>query len=352
MIKTKRHLWILFDSITNSVFESQVLEPILRNSTSKSHFKTTIFSFERNVAHARKKLLSLGLPENVSIELVPRMPFLGKPFLWPLALQLKKYLKKDIFKKITARGAIAGFIALIALKKIPNYTTKLIIQARGLAAEEYNFSNNPLWKKPIKWLIYRSLKSIEKCVYSQNGKFFLIESVSNALSEYLVKNFGAQEHKIYLAKDDIPPKIPKIQREKLKKEFRANLKIPKRSKVYCYSGSAKPWQCAKETIKYFAKQLKKNPKSTLMILSQDATEFEKLLQKFSISKKNCRLLNVKPAELCKFLCAADFGILLRKPHIINWVSRPTKALEYASAGLTIIHNGTINFVKSSPFFFS
>jgi hypothetical protein len=42
-----------------------------------------------------------------------------------------------------------------------------------------------------------------------------------------------------------------------------------------------------------------------------------------------------------YLAAADIGIIFRKPHIINWISRPTKILEYQAVGLKIIHNNTV-----------
>ena len=79
----------------------------------------------------------------------------------------------------------------------------------------------------------------------------------------------------------------------------------------------------------------------LLILSQDAVAFQSLFARYAVPAERVRLLSVKPADLLRYLCAADAGMLLRQPDVVNWVSRPTKLLEYQAVGLHIIHNGTI-----------
>ena len=118
----------------------------------------------------------------------------------------------------------------------------------------------------------------------------------------------------------------------------------------------RPWQCAKESVRYFktlrdagllrASGDKKNNEAFLLILSQDKTEFEKEIEKQQIPKKNYCVISVTPNDVYRYLSACDYGLLFRDKDIINFVSRPTKMLEYQSVGLEIIHNNTIEKLKS------
>ena len=80
---------------------------------------------------------------------------------------------------------------------------------------------------------------------------------------------------------------------------------------------------------------------------KDGTQIMKsYLQKFDIPEHAYRVLHLAHQEIIPTLCAADYGILFRESHLMNWVSRPTKALEYEAAGLGIIHNDTVHFLLS------
>ena len=59
------------------------------------------------------------------------------------------------------------------------------------------------------------------------------------------------------------------------------------------------------------------------------------------------ITTISHADIYRYLAAADAGIVLRESHPINWVSRPTKILEYQAAGLAIVHNNTIGYITRS-----
>jgi len=75
-------------------------------------------------------------------------------------------------------------------------------------------------------------------------------------------------------------------------------------------------------------------------------EIEKSLNISKLPKDSYLLLSVKPNNLHKYLAACDVGLLFREKDIINWVSRPTKMLEYQSVGLKIEHNNTIAWLAN------
>jgi len=329
----KNLIFILYDSIFNSVFQSQVLQPLITLLTKDKNLKITLISFEKTKPADKSLINLINQHPRLNLLIKRKLPFFSKWTLYFAIFQIKNLLK-NLNDSIMARGPLAGFISLKCVKQ-----QDVIIQARGLAAQEYRFAN----KNPgIKYKqIYNSLKNIEKYVYSNRYPKLKIESVSPALKEYLIKTFNADESKIYIAQNDLPKKINPDQIQTWKKEVRSKLKIPTNHKVYIYSGSSRPWQCASQSITYFKNNYLKNNTGFLLILSQDKSFFEQEIAKQNIAKQNYCVISVKPNDVYKYLATADFGLLFRDKDIINWVSRPTKMLEYEAVGLEIIHNNTI-----------
>jgi hypothetical protein len=182
-------------------------------------------------------------------------------------------------------------------------------------------------------------------LYEKFGKNnVLFEAVSPALKEYMHALWGVLLDDIKLAQDDIPPVLPDTKRTYWRNKLRKELSISSSSVVYCYSGSLKAWQCPEETVSYFLEAYRANPLSFLLILTPEPLAFTSLLRKFNLSHERYRVLKVSPTDLYRYLAVADKGLIFRKPHIINWTSRPTKAVEYASVSLPIVHNNTIAYL--------
>ncbi len=354
---TKYLTFILYDSISNSIFISQVLKPILNLLQEDHNLEINLVSFEKK--RPTNKTLKNLIPahERLHFILCRRLPFLGKFTLNFAVFQLNKLFKIIDHKKIISRGPLAGWITQKTLNKLYTKTNKnnitLKIQARGLCAEEYRFATedtkeNFVFKK-IRKSIYKKLKIVEYEAYKKdNNPHFKkkIESVSPALKEYLATNFYAAKSTISLATKDIPQNINEKEKTKWRKIIRTKLNIKDDQPAYCYSGSYKVWQCIPEIIEYFCQQYNKNSKSFLLLLSPNKKELKKLLLNKNIPKTNYALLNVKAEDLFKYMAAGDVGLLFRNKDIINWVSRPTKMLEYQAAGLKIIHNQTIAWLEN------
>ena len=71
--------------------------------------------------------------------------------------------------------------------------------------------------------------------------------------------------------------------------------------------------------------------------------FEKLLQQ-SLPQHHYKIISVDYTNIFRYLAACDAGIIFREDHILNWISRPTKVLEYYAVGLPIIHNAAIGLL--------
>ncbi len=358
----KHIMFIIYDGIENSVFQSQVLTPLLSLLNETSNLDVTLVSFEKK--RPTNTQLSSTIPPHDHLHLVlcRRLPFLGKWSLRFAAYQLKKLLEFIPCNQIIARGPLAGHVALTALHKLsqkhperlrsnnPQKFPELTVQARGLCAEEYRYAEQ---KKLTSWLgqhwyshIYKSLKTIEFEVYRNKRKtdfpnHVIIEAVSPALKDYLTNSFRADPTKITIATRDLPKNITPNQVRQWRVEVRRELCIPENAIVYCYSGSFKAWQCAKETIEAFAYEYSRDKNSFMLVLTLNQKPFIAELERLKIPSMSYKVMSVYAADLYRYLSAGDYGMLLREKDIINWVSRPTKMLEYQAVGLKVVHNNTI-----------
>jgi len=325
---------VIYDSIYNAVFESQVLTPCKQWLQKSVRHNAYIVSFEQSIDSAPAML------EEIPLIAFKRTFYLGMWQLQQQIQQLRSFLAKHTHYELIARGPFAGYIALHARTTA---CQKLIIQARGLATEEYAFTHqksNPI----MRLLRTKQLRALEKQVYSTNAPDVIIEAVSPALKAHLIDTFGTPATRTTLAEHDLPAAMQKTARAAHRQRIRAACNIGANATVYCYSGSHKPWQCPKETIAYFKQQAAQNADACLLLLTTDITPFAQELSAQDIPPHRYRLLRVTPEQLPSYLAAADYGLLFRDNHIINKTARPTKALEYAAAGLTIIHNGTVDYL--------
>ena len=344
-------IFVIYDSIHHSIFEGQVLAPLLKKLNAGICTNVHIVSFEETlspkVLAAQKNYWAID--PRITITLFKRPRFIAQLFLWQQTYQLRKILKKIPGQyQVCARGPLAGSIAK---QGTTNACTLLTIQARGLLAEEHSYThkNSSGIFSLVHALRTKQFSSLEKNAYTPPPKSlssFSIEAVSAALKTYLINAYNIPEHVFSFPQFDAPEKISPEKKVSYRTELRAELKIPNQAPVYIYNGSLKAWQCPHETITFFKKALEKNENSVFLALTQDTELMRTLLDQAKIPTTVYRILSVPQPEVLNYLCIGDYGILFREAHPLNWVSRPTKLLEYQAAGLHILHNNTIKLLAS------
>jgi hypothetical protein len=360
--ENKQLLMVIFDGIDNSVFQSQVLSPLLKQIDEQIDLEVTLISFERKTYSAQELINRLPPHDRLHLILLPRTRFLGHLGLWISSYYFKKAIELIPLQKIIARGPLAGWLVLNFIKKLYEQEgceegIEVVIQARGLAAEEYRYECERKQKKWIHTYIYdwyyAVLQQIEYEVYHNDlfkSRYGMIdiEVVSPALKKYIIEHFDGDEKHIFVADRDLPAILSEEKRAEFRQKSRTLLNIPLSAKVYCYSGSMKVWQCIPETFKRAEEYLLKDPEAFFLLLvpESDQQACRQALSSYSFDMKRIRLCSVKPDLLLEYLSAADFGFLLRESDLVNWISRPTKALEYKAAGVTLIHNQTVDYVIS------
>jgi hypothetical protein len=359
----KQLIFVVYDGIGNSVFYSQVIAPLLDLINQSANLEVTIVSFESKKVNYHNLADVIPAHEKLHLVICRKIPFIGKISLLFATVQLFCVLRRrQPCHEIIARGPLAGYIVYKALswwstldparmradaeKTFPS----VMVQARGLCAEEYRYTHkNEKSNFLVAWWRHHMFKifwNIEFEVYRSKRKTdypndVTIECVSSALKDHLEHIFRADPARIILAIKDLPKALEKESIQQFRQKVREKLKISADALVYCYSGSWRPWQCADKTVEYFVQEFAKNPQAFFLVLSQDKAQFEQELKKYNVPTTAYAIIKVQPTELQEYLAAADFGMLLREPDIINWVSRPTKMLEYQAAGLEIIHNNTV-----------
>jgi hypothetical protein len=331
-------IFVTYDGVENSVFESQVIVPLQNYQNAHPENSISIISFEKNPERFAQKKYPF------EVIFLKKYPYCGKLSLLPAFFQLRGQLKKFNNYSIIARGPVAGFLAVQAARKISCKNLK--IQARGLLAQEYMYTKQNTGTLAHIMHRFRAhlYATLEKKMYqlaAQNAFPITIEAVSPALKNYIADEYQVDKKCITIAHDDIPLSIRPAKKIMWRNQIRSELGIPAQSKVYCYNGSAKPWQCPSETIAYFKEQLSKDALSFLLLLSDEPDIFQSLCRKYELMQNSYRILHVAHANIYQYLAAADVGIVFRQPHIINWISRPTKVLEYQALGLEIAHNNTV-----------
>ena len=339
-------IYIITDSITNSVFEGLVLAPILKKLDQDPTLNVILFSFESNILHREEKKKTKDIHERLKIKLFYRPHFWGRFTLRVCILTLQHNLQNLSNYTITARGALAGWIALRGTSQDCSHIT---IQARGLLAEEYWYANrSKLWQLPITWVRYRQFKALERKTYQKlipaMPQPTTIEVVSKAMKQHFIDIYKIDTKFISMAAHDIPPIVAATKIQLWHKQIREQLNIPHNRYIYCYAGSGKTWHCPEKIIQFFTQELKNNPQSYLLILSQDAKIFQEFCDAANLKSTDYHITHVPHDELFQYMSAADAGLIFRENHILNWVSRPTKILEYQSVGLKIIHNNTVELL--------
>ncbi len=341
---------VIYDGINQAIFEGQILLPLIKRAREYATQKIFIISFESNSTDLLKKEIDTYQKKYPQLHfyVYKRSPFINAFLLWKEAYQLKRFLKKISAYTLIARGP---FAAIIAKRGITPHCKSLIIQARGIATQEYSYSHKDI--KGIRSLAYQArlhqLHLLEKQAYSQpkNKPFtFYIEVVSPALQEYLVLTYQTPIACCIQACFDLPETVSPEEKELRRTQERRRLAISLDATVYVYNGSIKPWQCAEQTVHSFKDRWKKDGNSIFLGITPDIKDIEHLLTKENIPSHAYRLVQLSHEKVMRTLCAADYGFLLREKHLMNWVSRPTKLLEYQAAGLEIIHNDTIALLQT------
>ncbi|PUV22965.1 hypothetical protein [Sphingobacterium athyrii] len=108
---------------------------------------------------------------------------------------------------------------------------------------------------------------------------------------------------------------------------------------FVYAGGILNWQCVRESLEVYKAFKQYCPKATFTILTKDSGRANKLIKEVDVSGVFVKFVPLESLqeELGKY----KYGFILRKNHIVNKVSTPTKMNSYLSAGVIPIYTTAV-----------
>lgn len=361
--------YFTFEGIFSSVFDSQVLTPILKiKNSDKSNFNIKLVSLSiRDFFNKKYKTKKRHIEDmldgdcffSVRFPLFLNFPIFLKPILFLnsivcfIVLYFHLGLRKNEKAVFHCRGHITGY-TLLTLKKIFYKNISVYSDLRGILSIEIFYTLSKNEKKAV--YLSKIVKDIETYV-EKNSDY--LSCVSESFKEKVLS-----DHRYKLSNIEVIPCCIDSDMFKyepvIRKEIREKLGISNKF-VLVYSGSLSGWQLPGRMVEVFKifSSLIKN--SYFLMLTNEIEYAESLFTGSCIEKYTYTIMNKPYSELCKFLSAGDLGFMLRKDDELNNISRPVKFAEYISCGvpvisskglkdvLDIINNYDMGFILEDPF---
>lgn len=247
---------------------------------------------------------------------------------WKLLKYAFKYKEVLIF----SRAIIGKEIKL--LKRIFPVKVIFFFDARAAAADENRYiatlRNDFSLKRNIiianiYYIVYQTLLAADK-----------IFVVSNVLRKYFQDTYNLRE-KYFVPYPCLSDSIKFYYSSEIRNEIRNSLGIKEGTRVFIYSGGIdSEWHITEKMFTFINHLLKYGKRILLICLTKNTSGLEKILDHFVELKPHFLSFSVPNNEVCRYLNAADYGLLFRENTIMNNVASPTKFAEYMLCGLPVL----------------
>jgi len=332
-------LFISHEGFSNSIFRSQVIEHCESLSsdgyefdilTYEPHRKSYPVSVDNALEYRKSGKCKLTLKKCMLI-------YLPLSTLFNLILLAKHIIKlnnKRQYQFLHCRTEYTAFLALM-LKQIHN--VPVVYDCRGDSVDELKFA---IAKFPSIYRLFLTVLLVPRQLlirmiaikYSTSIVF-----VSKALSKKLALN---NEYKSYIIPCSAPSKYFYFSND-LRESFRSEYGIKRDEVLVVYSGSMVGYQSIEE-FRWFYSKLLSNQNVKIIIATRDIQGAKKILSDLSNERLMFKSFDYK--QMNSLYCGADYSLMIRSNMPLNNVASPTKFGEYCLAGLTVIHNNTVDQV--------
>lgn len=115
--------------------------------------------------------------------------------------------------------------------------------------------------------------------------------------------------------------------------------------VVLYAGSFGGWYLSDEMFEFFSSVREADPRVFIMVLTQRDTDRVRVrLSDLGFGEDDVFVASIPPADIPRYLSAADLAVSFIKPCYSKQASSPTKNAEYLAAGLPMIVNSGVGDV--------
>lgn len=339
MVKKKReYIYLNCLDYDGTVFQTQVLDWIHLFADNDVKFDLIQLFQIRQIIHPgfiNKQLTGIKRMTKVFKGYLLQFPSRG-PFVLlnviMLCLKLYRKFRRNIEIVIFSRALIGEEIKL--LRMISKAEIIFIFDARAASAEEkkytavkkHNFTRQKFYSiAHVNYLECQTVLAANK-----------IFAVSDKLKKYYITSCNVMD-KIFVKYPCLSDPVKFYFSKELRISVRKELGIPTNTIVFIYSGGiSNEWHISEKMFKFFNEMINHSNDVFFLFLSKDKIGMEIALHKFPMLIDKSTFLSVSNIEVCKYLNAADYGILFRENTIMNNVASPTKFAEYMLCGLPVI----------------
>ncbi|MCA1592810.1 MAG: glycosyltransferase [Acidobacteria bacterium] len=253
------------------------------------------------------------------------------------ARQAARLVRERGIDVIHARSHVAAAMGAAA-KRLTG--KPLIFDIRGFFPEEYVDAG--VW--PAGGVLYRVAKSAERRLLATADGFVVLTEKAR---EILFPGSGETDGRGRPV--EVIPCCVDMERFRLveartREEVRDELGLAGR-RVAVYVGALGGWYLTAEMADLLAAAHAQDATTFSMILTQSPPEMiAGLLRERGIAPENFLVRRVTPAEVPRYLSAADIAVSFIKPCYSKLSSSPTKLAEYLASGLPVICNAGVGDV--------
>jgi glycosyltransferase involved in cell wall biosynthesis len=333
-----RTLYICYFGLLEPLVQTQVL-PYLRQLSAYG-IKVHLLTFEPRLRESWNTEDLTTQQERLAIEGITwsYLPYHKRPSV-PATLYdivagaryAAKLVRRHQIDVVHARSHVPAMIGAL----VKRWTgIRLIFDIRGFMPEEYVDAG--LW--PAGGSIYRAVKATEGWLFSSADAFVVLTERAREIL------FGDSTDTDSLGRPiEVIPCCMDAERFKSSdtetaEDVRRNLDLVGR-RVIVYLGALGGWYLTDEMAQFLATAHRQDPNTFSLILTQSQPEMmSSPLRTLGVTEKDYLIRRVSPADVSRYLQAADLSLSFIKPCYSKQASSPTKIAEALASGLPIISN--------------
>lgn len=244
------------------------------------------------------------------------------------------------FNVLHCRVHVPALMGTIA-RKLSRHKPKIIFDIRGFFPEEYTDAG--IW--PENGWLYRSAKRVEKWLLKEADAFVVLTEKARSILFPESTESGTDKHgrSVEVIPCCVDPDRFNVESD-VRKTVRSELAVDGRY-VIAYVGSFGGWYLSDEMFAFFAAAREVDPTVFIMILTQrDAEMATERLLSIGFEKSDFYVAGVLPADIPRYLSAADAAVSFIKKCYSKQASSPTKNAEYLASGVPVIANSGVGDV--------
>ena len=340
-MKPVRSLYVCYFGLREPLVQTQVL-PYLRQLKS-DEVKISILTFEPRLREAwtavqlaeqRAALNAEGISWHyLKYHKWPSLP----ATIYDMAAgawKILRIMRREGATILHARNHVPAVMIAIAKKFREGH---LIFDIRGFMPEEYTDAG--VW--PENGYLYRALKRVERYLLKVADAFVLLTEKARHIVFPGCTDTDGRGRPIEVIPCCVDFRRFESADAVSKESLRAELNLAGR-RVIVYVGSFGGWYLTDEMIEFLTTAHEQDPATFSMILTQSPREM--VLERLSglgVEGKDFLVKQVAPADVPRYLKAADIAISFIKPCYSKQSSSPTKIAEYLAGGLPVVCNAGV-----------